>query len=214
MAASVFRSTSQPVSRAPSQSAKPSSQEPMVQEPKQDAKAWAKAQVVPQEPQLAASVARSASQPVARAPSQSAKPSSQEPMTQLPAAQEAEAWVKRQVLPQEPQFWTSPSMAVSQASSGRALQSPQPGSQAPGAQAPSAHRGEAWAKVQVVPQLPQLSGSVAVDISHPLASTPSQSAKPSEQKATMQPPRMQAGIALSSSQMLPQPPQLCTSVMV
>jgi hypothetical protein len=60
-------------------------------------------QVLPQPPQ-SERLFSAVSQPLSSSPSQSAKPSSQAASAQRPSSQLAEAWLKRQAAPHNPQF--------------------------------------------------------------------------------------------------------------
>ena len=67
---------------------------------------------------------------------------------------------------------------------------------------------------QTVPQAPQLVLLVLVLTSQPLAASPSQSAKPAAQAASVQAPALQRVVALGSAQARPHPPQWAALVAV
>jgi hypothetical protein len=70
------------------------------------------------------------------------------------------------------------------------------------------HEPTALAKLQRVPQAPQLSALFWVLVSQPLTTLPSQSAKPELQLAMLQALAAQRGVALGSEHTVPQAPQL------
>jgi len=90
-----------------------------------------------------------------------------------------------------------------------------PASQLARVQVLPVHAAAALANVQAWPPPPQLLGSVEVLVSQPLATLPSQLAKPGVQLATAQVPPVQAAVPLlMAPQAKPQVPQLLGSVAV
>ena len=120
-------SASQPLSRRPSQSAKPAVQV-MAQVP------WAQAgtalaaprHMVLQNPQCATEVRRSASQPLRALPSQSPKFVAQRPTAQRPSTHVDSALARAQRLPQAPQAVAVVRVSVSQPLAGSPSQSSKP----------------------------------------------------------------------------------------
>jgi hypothetical protein len=68
--------------------------------------------------------------------------------------------------------------------------------------------------LQLLPQPPQFCGLLVMLISQPSDGTPLQFAKPELQLDTVQEPLEQAGVPFGALQLLPQPPQLFTLVLV
>src|SRR5579871_1300312 len=68
--------------------------------------------------------------------------------------------------------------------------------------------------MQRLPQLPQWLGSMLVLTSQPLATTPSQSAKPALQLPILHTPPTHAGVPLGTTQTVLQPPQWFGSLLV
>ncbi len=117
-----------------------------------------------------------------------------------------------QRLPQRPQcrvFWF---VLISQPLVALASQLAKPALQAPSAQALDAHVAVALANAHTRPQAPQLAVIARRSISHPLAGSPSQSAKPVVHAASAQVPLRQAAVALANVQALPHAPQWATVV--
>ena len=113
-----------------------------------------------------------------------------------------------QVLPQPPQCVTVLT-AVSQPLRGLPSQLPQPLLQ-DGTQELPVQLVLPWALVQAVPQLPQFDTFVASVTSQPLATVPSQFAKPELQLATRQALLEQPGVPLGVVHTLLQKPQSLT----
>src|SRR2546428_811327 len=81
------------------------------------------------------------------------------------------------------------------------------------AQAPALHAALAWARLQALPQLPQLAMSPVVSVSHPLATLLSQLPKPLLQ-VIWQAPALHAGVPLLLEQTFPQAPQCAVLALV
>jgi hypothetical protein len=172
--------TSQPFEPSPSQLPNPALQALSVQAPDvHEAEAFESAQATPQAPQLP-SVVRLDSQPLPVRPSQLPKPAVHAWSAQTPLKHVADAFEKLQALPQSPQFPMLVFRLVSHPVVARPSQSPKPGSHAIW-HAPPEQLGEPLVALQVRPQVPQLFGSVAVEISHPVWYERSQLANPALQ---------------------------------
>ena len=204
LAVLVRRSVSQPLLATPSQLPKPTAQVPTPQTPTmQTGVALGGLHVTPQPPQLFTSEPRTLrSHPLAAMRSQSAVPAAHV-SPQTPLMQYGVPSADGQTVVQLPQC--SGSLA-------RMTQLPEqlvcPDWQVT-PQTPPEQRDP---PTHTVPQAPQLALSVRVSTSQPLAATRSQSAKPGEQAAIVQPPDEQAAVALGSAQARPQTPQFATAV--
>ena len=133
----------------------------------------------PQAPQLLASlvVAKFTSQPSVALPLQLPKP-----VVQVkPQALEAQVGIAfaraGQAMPQAPQLVTLRVTSVSQPVAGLPSQLPKPVLQAPSTHDEDEHVAPAWAKLQTIPQAPQLSASLVMLVSQPLVTLPSQLAR-------------------------------------
>lgn len=210
LVALVPRFASQPFTGLLSQSANPAihvkPHMPVVQVGIAFAGAW---HVLPQLPQFVV-VSRVASQPSTSMLLQSSKPALHVPSVHFAFVQSAAPFVNMQAFLQKAQFWAVPSM-VSQPSVGSELQSAVPGMQGFCTQLPclQVSKGE-----HVVPQPPQLFGSVAGGASQPLPGFLSQSRKPASHAPRPHAPALQTGVALMVVQTVPQVPQLAGSVAV
>ena len=168
------RSTSQPVTTWPSQSALPALHEPMAQAPLTHAEvAPGRLHALPQAPQLATEV-RSTSQPFCGLPSQSAKPGPQA-MPHTPLLHAGAPLAPPQMVPHTPQLLMSPLTLTSQPSPTLALQLAKPALQAM-PQTPLVQLAVPLVPLQLAPQAPQWSGSAPRLTSQPLAGSLSQSA--------------------------------------
>jgi hypothetical protein len=79
-------------------------------------------------------------------------------------------------------------------------------------QLPPLHCAAACAKVHVLPQLPQLSGSTSEFTSQPFEAEPSQSAQPISQRLIVQVPFKHLASACEDAHLVPHTPQLFRSV--
>jgi len=169
-------------------------------------------QTFPQAPQLLALVLVLTSHPLAGSWSQSAKPVSQAATVQALLLHPAVALARVQTFPQAPQFAGLVLVFTSQPSVGSLLQSPKPALHEATVHAPAAHPAVALARVQTVPQAPQLLGSTAVCTSQPSESLVLQLAQPAWQ-AMPQTLALHLGSAFArSGQTWPQEPQLMADV--
>src|SRR5258708_7181600 len=89
----------------------------------------------------------------------------------------AQAWPLGHLVPQTPQLLASVPVLISQPSPATLLQSAKPALQTT-VQTPAAQVGVVLARLQTLPQPPQLAMSVWVPVSQPSAAIMSQSAKP------------------------------------
>jgi hypothetical protein len=142
--------------------------------------------------------------------SQSANPTLHVTIRQLPEAQLDVAFAREQGTPHAVQ-WLSVLSGVSQPVLSEPSQLPYPGLQLMIAQLPVAQVAVAFTRPQARPQNPQFA-SVVTGVSQPLASTPSQSAKPVLHVAIEQVPVPQVALALARTQGEPQLPQSVTVV--
>ena len=195
---------------APSQLPKPASQvTPQAPETQAPRALGPPGQAVPQAPQLEGSRASSASQPVAARPSQSAKRArSRQATAQTPALQTASPLgPSSQAWPHSPQWRGSLRGSTQDA----------PQCSGDGSRQSTAHANDrlppvmrtsqrADAPSQRVPHAPQWAGSER-SVSHPLAGSPSQSAKPSSQAEAQAPAAQAARACGAEAQRVAQAPQ-------
>lgn len=206
--------TSQPFGTLPSQLAKPTRQETMPHTPAvQAGDAFAGAQGVLQAPQCARSDTVLVSQPVEAMASQSAHPLLQLATVQTPAEQPEAPFTTTQALPHAPQLAGSVAVAISQPSPISPLQSEKPGAQA-ATQALATHAAAPLAigEGHATAQLPQCALELDVSVSHPFATSPSQSANVPLQLPIAHVPPTHFEAAFGRLQALPQNPQLCADV--
>jgi hypothetical protein len=173
--------------------------------PEQEAVACAREQVVPQEPQSERE-SKEFSQPLEWVPSQLPQPELQLEMRHWPVAQVSDALARLQVIPQPPQS-ESVVREVSQPLASFPSQFPQPESQLAMWQLPPEQEAVACARLQGVPQEPQLD-SVSREVSQPLAWLPSQLPHKESQLTMRHWPVAQDSLAWARLQVFPQPPQL------
>lgn len=195
--------TSQPLDASPSQSAHPVEQAATAHCPEVQVEvALGSTQAAPHAPQLVTEVCRSTSQPSAATALQLAYPASQAATVHAPLTQASVAWARLHTTPQAPQFAGSEDRLTQEPLQ---LVSPVP---------------QVWVQtpllqtcpeVQAIPHVPQCAPSVPRFTSHPLLASPSQSANPAEQLATVQAPALQAAVAFARLHTLPHPPQLAGS---
>jgi hypothetical protein len=81
-------------------------------------------------------------------------------------------------------------------------------------QAESLQPAVAWARSHTLPQAPQLSGSLAMWVSHPSVSVVSQFKYPAAQLEIAQAPAVHCGVSCATLQTLPHAPQLIRLVIV
>jgi hypothetical protein len=213
LSALVLVLVSQPLATLPSQLPRPVEHAIAQTPPTQLAVPPVVEQRVPQALQLFTSVRMSVSQPLPEFASQSRRSPGQLAMevvhAELLHTAEAPTGGAGQAVPQPPQFRRLPAtMLVSQPSSGLLLQSRNPVAQVPITHRPFAQVAPAFANWQMLPQAPQLVAVVAVLVSQPLASVPSQLAKPVLQAARKQAPVRQPATPLVREQTVPQALQL------
>jgi len=138
-------------------------------------------------PQLLTLPMRLTSHPLTGSSSQSWKPLLQV-MLQMPPWQLGVPFVPLHADPHALQFFASFSGLDSQPSAGSWLQSKNPSVQLATVHVPLVHAAVALARLQRLPQPPQLFTSVDFAVSHPFAGLPSQSAKPVPQEGEHLPP--------------------------
>jgi len=120
-----------------------------------------------------------------------------------------------QAAPQTPQLALSVRVLTSQPSAALALQSAKPAAQAAMAHTPEEQVAVALGRAQARPQAPQLVALVWVLVSQPLEAEPSQSAKPTAQRTTVQVLAEQPLAAtLGRAHTVPHAPQLAGSTVV
>jgi hypothetical protein len=112
----------------------------------------------------------------------------------IPAAQPAVAWGRLHALLQPPQLAGSLAMFTSQPFGTLPSQLAKPAEQDVTPQTPCTHDGAAFAGAHAALHPPQLARSVAVFVSHPVATTPSQSAQVPLQPATVHRPAAQPAV--------------------
>ena len=165
---------------------------------------------------------RLVSHPLAGLLSQSPKPAAQ-PMPQLPAVQVGVPPEVEHFVPQALQLLTSVFKLISQPLAGLPSQSANPALQAPMVQVPLLHVAAAFANEHLVLHALQLLTSVFRLTSQPLAEDASQFPKPAVHAPMVQVP-VTAGVggdtgaqlaaALAKTHLVPQPPQLFTSLVM
>jgi hypothetical protein len=166
------------------------------------------AQTLPHAPQLLESLKIFVSQPSAYLPLQSAKPELHVLIAQVPLLQTEVAFGAEQMLPQAPQLLVSKVSLVSQPLAYWPSQSANPLLQAPIAHTPPLHKAVPLATKHTLPHAPQLLGSLASFVSQPSTYLPSQSPKPGLHALIAQIPLLQNDVAFGAEQVIPQPPQL------
>ncbi len=174
------------------------------------------AHVLPQRPQWAVVVRVSTSQPLPAMPSQSAKPGLHAPTAHALAAQAAVPFETEQRLPQRPQLPVSARRSTSQPLAGLPSQSAKPVSQRPTPHTPPVQSTVACGRAaQGRLHAPQFITSVAVRVSQPLLTSPSQSSVPEAHTPMPQAPARHTAVPLGGvGHALPQRPQFDTSVVV
>jgi hypothetical protein len=210
------RLDSQPLPGLPSQSPKPPAQLATPHAPPEQVcdAVLARRHTLPQAPQWFVLVLVATSQPSAGLTLQLPKPLLHAAMVQLPPAQALVALLSRHVLPHAPQWAASLARLTSQPSVALPLQSAKPERHAATVQRPAKQAPAALPGAHTLPHAPQWLASVRVSTSQPLAGLPSQSAKPSLQRATAQRPPAQALVALARAQAEPHAPQWAVLVWV
>lgn len=169
---SVFVEVSQPLPVPPSQFAKPALQVVSVQVPDaQLSPAFGMSQPSPQPPQFVSELS-AVSQPLASSPSQFAKPALHVSSVQLPLPHDEAAFDSEHIVPQLPQLAAVLS-AVSQPFAASPSQLAKPLLQLETAQAPAVHASTEFARLQMVPQVPQFA-TVLSAVSQPFDESPSQ----------------------------------------
>ena len=156
---------------------------------------------------------RLVSQPLAGLLSQSPKPGVQA-IPQLPAVQVGVPPAVEHFVPQALQLLISVLRLTSQPLAGLPSQSAKPALQVPIAHVPLLQVADALANVHLVPQALQLLTSVFRLTSQPLVGEASQLPKPAEQAPMVQTLLTQLAAALAKVHLVPQAPQLFTSVVV
>jgi hypothetical protein len=131
-------------------------------------------------------------------------------MAQVPVAQVAVAFASTQATPHAPQFVSVVSEA-SQPLASIPSQLPYSGLHEAIWQVSVAHVAVAFARVQVVPHVPQLV-SVFKGVSQPFEAMPSQLPQPGAHDATLHVPVAHVAVALGSEQVTPHEPQLVSVV--
>ena len=204
--ARVVVGVSQPLLSMPSQLDHPALQELMAQIPlEQLADALAREQVVPQVPQ-SVRVRMLVSHPLRSLSSQSSNPAAQVATRQTPVEHSPTPELGVQATPQAPQLKLVLS-GVSHPLAALPSQFDQPALQVSSSQVPVEQLAAALARLQEVPQVPQLA-RVVVGVSQPLPRSPSQSAEPVLQEIVSHVPDAQDSLAFGRSQVTPQAPQL------
>ncbi len=205
---------SQPLPRLPSQSAKLSAQVRRHTPAAHAGVALAVLHALPQRPQAPVLVLRLVSQPLAGIASQSAKPALQRTMAQRPAPHDDSALGSEHAAPQVPQWAEETSRSVSQPLLALPSQSPSVEGMhtCVDSQRPALHRAPAPGNEQRVPQAPQWVALVPRLVSQPLLGSPSQSPKPSLQRARVHAPAAQPATPLATTHALPQAPQWAGAV--
>jgi hypothetical protein len=165
--------------------------------------AFGKLHVALHAPQLLMSFVTLVSQP-ATVVLQSAKPALHAPITQLELTHEAAAFANMQPAPHAPQFFTSFVRLISHPLVGLWSQSMNPAVHAETAHAELLQTDVALARVHGLPQPPQLTTSLVVLTSHPLAGFASQSENPVLHLLTAQAELTQLDAAFESEQASPQ----------
>lgn len=161
-------------------------------------------QTVPHAPQLA-SVVSEVSQPLASTPSQLAKPGLQKSIRHEPFEHSAVAFARAHATPHPPQL-VSVVNEVSQPLVSMPSQFANPLLQEAVAHVPLRHVALALARAHAMPQPPQ-STVLRSDVSHPFASSASQSPKPAKQEPMRQLPLVQSAIAPARPHAVRQLPQ-------
>src|SRR5579871_4828940 len=206
---------SQPSGYCPSQSANPALQVATRHIPAPhlvDATFAVLGQVLPHAPQLLGSVWVFDSQPLAYMLSQLEKPLRQAVIVHLDIEQPIVAFATWAHLAlQPPQLLMSDEVFASQPLRSLPSQLEKPGLHMAMTHLPAMHAACALARLQTLPQPPQLLTSEAMLISHPSPICLLQSAKPITQPVTTQPPFMQATTAFCAAHDLPHIPQFLMS---
>jgi hypothetical protein len=201
-------SVSHPLADEPSQSARPAVQAETAQtEAAHEGVPPGVTHARPQPPQCEVLVRVSVSQPLTASRSQSAKPATQ---VKAQAPREHAATPLGGAghdAPQRPQCVTEARTSVSQPLVALPSQSPKPSTHAATAQEPISQTAVALGGSQRRPQAPQWEALVRVSVSHPLAASPSQSAKPVAHAYAQVPPAQEAAVFGRSAQARPQAPQ-------
>jgi hypothetical protein len=161
---------------------------------------------IEQPPQCASVVWVLISQPSLASPLQLAQPVLQLDSTQLPVEQLVVAFGREHVVPHAPQLLLVVS-EVSQPLVALPSQLPHPLLHVPRVQVPVEQLAEAFVRVQVVPQAPQLL-LVVSEVSQPSLASPLQLPQPLLQLEIVQLPVEQLVEAFAAEQPTPQPPQL------
>ncbi len=204
---------SQPLVRlSPSQSAKPTLQVPVQVPPAQAATMLLREQAIPtQPPQVATEVLVSTSQPLlCRLPSQLARPTEQVPLHTLAPQVRDTMPVPEQTVPQVPHASGS-DVRLRQTLEQSVWPEPQDVTHTPPEHNCSAVHARGAPAVE---HAPQWALSLLRFTSQPLATLPSQLAKPALQLAMVHAPLAQPAVALASEQTLLQAPQLVGLVVV
>jgi len=162
---------------------------------------------LPQPPQWATSLRVSTSHPSSGDSLQLAYDGAHDATAQRPSSQTGVACAGAHTRPHAPQLEIDRLVSTSQPLSSRPSQSAEPASQRPMRHTPAEHCAVAWSRSHTLPQAPQLDGLLAVSTSHPLAVSPSQSAKPGLQAPGAQTPSRHCPAALGQAQRASQVPQ-------
>jgi hypothetical protein len=205
-----MRLVSQPFAGFASQLPKPALHAPSAHAPAAQAPAaLANTQGRPHIPQWFESVAKVTSQPLITLASQLPNPAAQTIDTQAPPAQIGTPLTRLHARPHAPQLRASVLSADSHPFAARPSQSPRPGAQStPTVHALATHAAVRPAgAVQTLPHRPQADASERVSVSHPFATTPSQSAKPVRHTPSWHVPSTQRSAAFARSHRRPQTPQ-------
>jgi hypothetical protein len=209
----VRRSTSQPLSVLPSQSANPVAQLATAHAPAaHTAVALGNEQARPHIPQCATLARVSTSQPLLALRSQSAKPASQV-MPHAPPAHVGTPWLVEHATPQPPQWFTLFVVLTSQPLPTFWSQSPNPTAHiSPTAHALAAQLAESPGGAgHTALHRPQCLDDVSVLVSQPSLGSPLQSPNPAAQLATVHAPILHSAVALQSAHLCLHAPQWFTS---
>ncbi len=203
------RSVSQPLAAIPSQLPKPALQAMPHAPIAQVGVALARAgQAFPHAPQFETLAVRSVSQPLPTIMSQSPRPLMQPAMRHTEASQVAVPPEAVHMRAHAPQFEALVRVSTSQPSAASPLQSEKPATHDT-TQAPSTQPGKPLGRAgHSFMQRPQWVTLVRTLVSQPLVALPSQSPKPSSQRATVHRPATHAGVPLGGLHTEPHDPQL------